>query len=163
MSYCRYAIKLFHWYRQRIHRLHRGFEESTSAQKPERAVPPAHLAVFQNQAPILHQMIRSARSSYESWLALASSKSPKPFFAYVRRKRELRLEIESVIVDGVEQPQPVVLSEAFRSYFLFWFVWSNRYSFALEAAEYLKYKRIHISKPLNESPSSSVTRHDRYT
>ncbi len=78
---------------------------------------PAHLAVFKKEAANLHQMIRSARFSYESRLALASSKPPKPFFAYVRRKRELRQEIESVIVDGVEQTQSAVLCEAFRSYF----------------------------------------------
>ncbi len=78
---------------------------------------PAHLAVFKKEAAYLHHMIRSARLSYESRLALASSKSPKPFFAYVRRKRELRQEIESIIVDGVEKTQPAVLSEAFRSYF----------------------------------------------
>ncbi len=56
-------------------------------------------------------------SSYAHLSSLASSKSPKPFFAYVRRQRELRQEIESIIVDGVEQTQPAVLTEAFRSYF----------------------------------------------
>ncbi len=34
-------------------------------------------------------------------------RQPKPFFAYVRRKRELRQEIESIIVDGVEQTQVI--------------------------------------------------------
>ncbi len=62
---------------------------------------PARLAVFKKEAANLHRMIRRARFSYENRLALASSKSPKPFFAYVRRKRELRQEIESIIVDGV--------------------------------------------------------------
>ncbi len=76
-----------------------------------------HLAVFKKEAANLHRMIRRARFSYENRLALASSKSPKPFVAYVRRKRELRQEIESIIVNGVEQTQPAVLSEAFRSYF----------------------------------------------
>ncbi len=42
---------------------------------------------------------------------------PKPFFAYVRRKCELKQENESEIVNGVEQTQPAVLYEAFRSYF----------------------------------------------
>ncbi len=39
------------------------------------------------------------------------------FFAYVRRKCELRQEIESVIVDGVEQTQLAELCVAFREYF----------------------------------------------
>ncbi len=73
---------------------------------------PAHLPVFKKEAANLHRMIRRARFSYENRLALASSKSPKPFFAYVRKKRELREEIESIIVNGVEQTQPAVLTEA---------------------------------------------------
>ncbi len=40
---------------------------------------PAHLAVFKREAADLHQTIRSARFSYERRLALAPSKSPKPF------------------------------------------------------------------------------------
>ncbi len=39
------------------------------------------------------------------------------FFANVKRKRKLRQEIESVIVDQAEQSQPPELSEAFRGYF----------------------------------------------
>ncbi len=79
---------------------------------------PAPLAVFKKEAANLHQMIRSARFSYESRLAIASSKSPKPFFAYIRRKRELRHEMESVVVVRVEQTKPAVLCEAFKSYFI---------------------------------------------
>ncbi len=78
---------------------------------------PVHLTVFKKKAANLHQMIRSARFPYKSQLALASSKSPEPFIAFVRRKRELRHEIENVIMDGVEQTQPAFLCEAFRSYF----------------------------------------------
>ncbi len=48
----------------------------------------AHLADFKKEAANLHRMIRSARFLYERRLELASTKSPKPFFTYVRRKRD---------------------------------------------------------------------------
>ncbi len=62
----------------------------------------AHLTVFIKEAARLHQMLRSSRYYYEKRLALTTSKSPKPFFAYVRRRRELRMELENIIVNGVE-------------------------------------------------------------
>ncbi len=62
-------------------------------------------------------MIRSARFSYERRLALASSKSPKTYFACVRGKPELRQEIESIIAVRLKQAQPAVLCEALRGNF----------------------------------------------
>ncbi len=50
-------------------------------------------------------------------LALTTSNSPKPFFAYARRRRELRMDVENVIVNGVELSQPAEMCEAFRKYF----------------------------------------------
>ncbi len=60
----------------------------------------AHLTVFNKEAARLHQMLRSSRYYYEKRLALTTSNSPKPFFAYVSRRRELRMVVENVI--GVE-------------------------------------------------------------
>ncbi len=57
----------------------------------------AHLTVFNKEAARLHQMLRSPRYHYEKRLALTTSNSPKPFFAYVRRRRELRMDVENVI------------------------------------------------------------------
>ncbi len=62
-------------------------------------------------------MIRSSRYYYENRLALTMSNSPKPFFAYVRRRRELRMDVVHVIVKGVEFSPPAELCEVFRSYF----------------------------------------------
>ncbi len=69
---------------------------------------PAHFTVFKKEAANLHQMTRSARFSYESHPNI---------FSCVMRKLELKQEIASVIVNGVEQTQPGVLCEAFTSYF----------------------------------------------
>ncbi len=78
---------------------------------------PARLTVFNKEAARLHQMLRSSRYDYEKKLALTMSNSPKPFFAYVRRGRELRMDVENVIVKGVELSPPAELCEVFRSYF----------------------------------------------
>ncbi len=51
---------------------------------------PVHLFVLKKEVSYFHRMIRSARFSYERRLALASSKSPKIYFACVRGKPELR-------------------------------------------------------------------------
>ncbi len=39
------------------------------------------------------------------------------FFASVRRRRELRMDVESVIVNGVELSQPAEICEVVRNYF----------------------------------------------
>ncbi len=77
----------------------------------------AHLTVFNKEAARLHQMLRSSRYYYEKRLALTTSNSPKPFFAYVRRRRELRMDVENIIVNGVEFSQPAELCEVFSSTF----------------------------------------------
>ncbi len=50
-------------------------------------------------------------------LALTTSNAPKPFFVYVRRRRELRMDVANVIVNGVELSKPAEMCEAFRKYF----------------------------------------------
>ncbi len=71
---------------------------------------PAHLAVFKKEDAYPYWMIRSSKFSFESRLVLASSKSPKPLFEHVRRKREIKKII-------VEQTHTAVLCEVLRSYF----------------------------------------------
>ncbi len=97
MSYCHYARK------------DRAYALITKYNTP------AHFAVFNKEAARLHGMIRNARYYYERRLALTSSNSSKTFFAYKRRRRELRMKVENIIVNGVEISQPK--GKMFRSYF----------------------------------------------
>ncbi len=78
---------------------------------------PTHFAVFNEETTRLHRMIKNVRYYYERRLALESSYSPKPCFAYVRRRRGLRIEVENVIVNGVDINQPSEYCVVFSIYF----------------------------------------------
>ncbi len=74
----------------------------------------SQIAVFYKEAARLYRMIRSARYTTTG---VNNIKYTHPFFVYVRRRGEVRMEIENVIVNGVGISQPAELCEVFRSNF----------------------------------------------